>query len=618
MQAQKLRLQTILHENAISASSPNLVAQLRDSGFDDAFIRTAVTSMRKMATVIPSKSSATSKTDSVSDRIIEMALSAFRVGRNETGESFAVEKHGPSIALMFRGSRESFRNKLASMYRRSCGRVPTASALADALTVLQGEALDAEQEHTYLRLAPFGEGTIIDLGDAAGRCVLVQPGKWQILDRSPVLFRRTATTGTFQLPERGGSLAEFRKLLNVDQESWPVLLGWQISALMPEIEHAILLLGGQQGTAKTTTAKILINNFDPSPAEVRSQPRESEQWAIAAAGSWGIAIDNVSHIPDWWSDALCRSVTGDAWLRRKLYTDGELVVMAFRRVVVLTSIDAGALKGDLGDRVLLVDLVPIPEEARRYKSEIENAYRAAQPRIFGALLDLLVDVMTEVPLVQLERKPRMADFARVLAATDRVLNRRGDWGDGSDDQPVANVSAISSLEIFMSQKYRIAETVIESDPVAIAVQSLFKEVGTWVGTVGVLWTLLTPDRAIKDWPKSSRGFAGRLVRLTPALSLVGVNVEISKRTNKGRIVKISATADKAAETTVSTFTPLTNSTHSDVIRQPARDDQNLNGTIPVPTVTHTVTAGPLANGSENGSREGSDELLQRLSDSFDT
>ncbi len=58
--------------------------------------------------------------------------------------------------------------------------------------------------------------------------------------------------------------------------------------------------------------------------------------------------------------------------------------MSFRRVVLLTSIDAGALKGDLGDRVLLVDLETIPEEVRRYKSEIEIEYKAAQPRIFGS------------------------------------------------------------------------------------------------------------------------------------------------------------------------------------------------------------------------------------------
>ncbi len=57
----------------------------------------------------------------------------------------------------------------------------------------------------------------------------------------------------------------------------------------------------------------------------------------------------------------------------------------------------------------------------------------------------------------------MADFARVLAAMDRVLNRRGDWGDGSDTIAAANTSAVSSFNIFMSQRSLIAETVIESD-----------------------------------------------------------------------------------------------------------------------------------------------------------
>ena len=450
-EAQWARIQGLLREKAISADSPDLAEQLRERGFDSSFIRKAIEQLSDVAGEASSRPKA-GEAESTADRLVEMALSIFRIGRSETDEAFAVEVDGANIAIMLRGSRDALRSKLALMYRNTYGRVPNSNALSNALVVLQGEALGSEQEPTYLRLASYGESIIIDLGDATGRCVQVGPGQWGVLDRSPVLFRRTATTGSFQVPERGGNLAEFRQLLNVTPESWPVLLGWQISALMPDIEHAILLMGGQQGTAKTTTAKILINNFDPSPAEVRSQPRESEQWAITAAGSWGIAIDNISHISDWWSDALCRAVTGDACVRRRLYTDGDQVVMAFRRVVLLTSIDAGALKGDLGDRVLLVDLEPIPDAARRYKSEIESEYKAAQPRICGALLDLLAEVLTELPSVELEQLPRMADFARVLASMDRVLNRRGDWGDGSDAKTAEDTAAISSFDIFMGQR----------------------------------------------------------------------------------------------------------------------------------------------------------------------
>ena len=97
-----------------------------------------------------------------------------------------------------------------------------------------------------------------------------------------------------------------------------------------------------------------------------------------------MAVDNVSTIPDWWSDSLCKAVTGDGWLRRKLYTDGELAVLSFRRVVLLTSISTlYALRGDLGDRVLLVDLEPIEEVPGSPSAASNPRYQAARPRLFG-------------------------------------------------------------------------------------------------------------------------------------------------------------------------------------------------------------------------------------------
>src|SRR5258708_22718394 len=98
-----------------------------------------------------------------------------------------------------------------------------------------------------------------------------------------------------------------------------------------------------------------------------------------------IEIDNITTISGWWSDALCRAVTGDGWMRRKVYTDSELAVLSFRRVVLLTSIDAGALRGDLGDRLLLADLEPIPASGRRSEVELDHAIEASRARILGAL-----------------------------------------------------------------------------------------------------------------------------------------------------------------------------------------------------------------------------------------
>ena len=92
------------------------------------------------------------------------------------------------------------------------------------------------------------------------------------------------------------------------------------------------------------------------------------QWAVTASASLVVALDNVSTVPEWLSDALCRAVTGDGLTSRALYSDADVSVLTFRRVLAMTSIDAGALRGDLGER--LEDMLAVTEvEATRRRAQ---------------------------------------------------------------------------------------------------------------------------------------------------------------------------------------------------------------------------------------------------------
>jgi hypothetical protein len=464
----------------------------------------------------------TSKPDEhtgIADRLVELALQCYRIGRTQTNDAFAVEIDGPNVALMFNGSRDALRSALARAYRRAYGRVPNNTALTDALTTLQGEALDAEPEPVELRAARLDGKIVIDLGDAEGRAVIIGPDGWNVTERSPVLFRRTAVTGVLPVPENGGRLDELRQLLNVTEETWPLALGWLVTALIPDVPHPVLLLGGQQGTGKTTAARKLAGLIDPSPAQLRSQPRNDRQWAITAAGSWIIAIDNVSCIPVWLSDAFCKAVTGDAWVDRSLYSDTDLTVIHYRRPVLLTSIDPGALRGDFGDRTLLVDLEPIDDRDRRTEQEIEKEFEATKPRIFGALLELLARVLAELPHVKCDRLPRMADFGKLLAAMDNVT-----------------AAEKKALDVYMGQRKRIAEAVIEADPVALAIEALLEKEGRWEGTMSDLLMKLTHPGEIRprEWPRTPTILGGRLARLTPALKEMGIGVDRLPRSGRRR------------------------------------------------------------------------------------
>jgi len=479
---------------------------------------------------------------STADALVELALYTYRLGVTNAGEAFAVERDGPAVAMMFRGGASAFRAKLSRAYRAATGKTPNASALADALVALEGQAMDADPEPVSLRLAEYetdaGDGVVLDLGDSSGRAAVVSGDGVMVETVSPVLFRRTALTGA--LPEPAGdidtpdTLAKLRDLLNVGDDAWPLVVGWLVASCIPGIPHPVLMLGGEQGTGKSTAARLIVGLVDPSPALLRSEPRDPEAWAMAAAGSWAVVIDNVSRISGWWSDAICKAVTGDGWVRRKLYTDSDVAVLSFRRCVVLTSIDAGALRGDLGDRLLLVDLECIDERQRMTEAELDRRYKAAQPHLLAGLLWAVSRTLAALPGVMLDTMPRMADFARVLAAVDRSC---------------PELTGGRALELFIGQRDRIAEDVIESDPLAVAIVALVdKHDGSWIGTAGDLHAAITPEKPPKGWPKTGRGVVGPLKRITPALRQVGI--EVSKpeaRTSRGQTYTLERMRTKPSQ-----------------------------------------------------------------------
>lgn len=461
----------------------------------------------------------------VSRRLVELGLELFEVGCDGDGQPIAVPRTGPRVAMPLKG-RESLRQALSAAYLAREDRVPSGSALSDAVTALAGIAAgdDGQVWHTDLRVMRAGGGIVLDLARKDGTRVRVAPDGWQVVGvaDSPEVFERTALTSPMPVPERGGSLDELRSLLNVTEESWPLVVGWLVAALIPGFPHAIAFPTGEQGTGKTSCARMLVQLVDPSPAPLRKSPKDEEDWVVAAKGSWVVAIDNVSSLPAWLSDALCRGATGDGAVMRRLYTDSDLSVLALTRVLMLTSIDAGALRGDLADRLLSIELEPIPPERRRLERDLTVAFDNARPRILGALLDLLAEVLAVLPTVELDEFPRMADFALVLAAVDKV-------------------TGMQSLELFADQARELTARVVESDIVASRVVEMMRSRSEWSGTPAALLEALTPlTGRPTGWPTTAQALSGRLKRSAPALREGGVEVT-SSRSNGVRRLTITAT-----------------------------------------------------------------------------
>ncbi|MER5887265.1 ATP-binding protein [Streptomyces sp. NPDC001941] len=548
------------------------------------------------------------KGPSQATQLVALARERYDLFMSDDGRPYGVRVDGPNLALPLRG-KAGLRSQLARIYTDvQGGTVPSQSALADAMTVLEGLAANADPRTPLLRVARHDDRILIDLGTSDGRCVSVGPDGWQLLPDAPIVFRRSGAMKPLPAPVRDGDgLAALRDLLNTTDEGFHLLVAWLLAAFIPDLPHPILAFRGEQGTGKSKGAAMVIGIIDPSGAPKRTAPRDLKSWSVQAFNSWAICLDNISIIPDWLSDALCRAVTGDGVVDRALFTDDDVVVLEFRRVLAITTIDAGALAGDLAERLLTIELQLIPDSKRREEADLDRAYADAHPAMLASLFDLLAQVLKALPDVQLTERPRMADFARVLAAVDHVTG----WATQSAYKATA-ADAVAD--------------VLEGEPFAQAVVELVDAAGPdglTLTTAQILDLVTTPEKLPKKWPKDATRAGGQLKRLAPALRTIGIEVDDSHRTpdrRRQRLYRITASEKRrntASAASIASATTSDQARSADAVADPASGA--VGASVRTPTLADAADARPDAGTvTASAPRTPSDQAEYRSPDAADT
>jgi hypothetical protein len=454
------------------------------------------------------------------------AISDFaEVFRGTDGDTaFAtVEVHGHRETWPVRS--KGFKRWLTGQFFELERKPPGAQALADALNVVEARAqFRAAMQPVHIRVAPDADGSIvIDLADDEWRTVQITADGWRLRTAAPVKFRRARGMLSLPPPVRGGSLEELRSFLNVrDDAHWTLVAAWLVAAVRPVGPYPVLVLGGEQGAAKSTMARVLRRLVDPNSAELRAEPTEVRDVMIAATNGWVINLDNISHIPAWLSDCLCRLATGGGFATRELYSDGDETIFDAQRPVILNGIEEVVTRGDLLDRAILLTLPAITGTARRAEREFWEAFGLAQPRILGGLFDAVSIALRRMPTVTLPRLPRMADFALWVTAAAPALG-------------LADEDFIATYEAACGE---INEVALEATVVAAPLRELAAK-GEWCGTATELLkalgdTMPEEQRRAKEWPKTGRALSGAIRRIGPNLRAVGVEVVFDREPSAGR------------------------------------------------------------------------------------
>lgn len=447
-------------------------------------------------------------------------------------EAYAKVVQDDHLEVLRIGSK-AFETWLQKKYWERFNSVPSTQALKEAIGVLRSMAIyGAKQRTTHVRIAGDDNVVWLDLANEKHQAVRIDANGWEIVDKPEPNFVRPRGMLPLPFPVRGGSLNELRKLINVrDDYDWIMIVAWLVAAFRPRGPYPILIITGEQGSAKSTLSRMLRSLIDPNKAALRNAPKDERDLVIAAKNGQVIALDNLSKIPESLSDALCRLSTGGGFGTRQLFTDTDEILFEVQRPVILNAITEVCTRSDLLDRAVSVTQNAIPAHQRLTESELWARFNSLKGEALGVILDAVSYACSASSQVRLNTMPRMADFATWVQAAEPALP----WEQGQ------------FLLAYESKRVAANESAIESCVVASTLTSFMEHHTKWQGTATEMMDALKPvkdatDQRSDDWPKLPHIFTNRIKRIVPNLRAIGLNVEF-KKTGSVRLLCISRTPE---------------------------------------------------------------------------
>jgi hypothetical protein len=466
------------------------------------------------------------------DALLRLASSA-RLYRSTDGRLHARVKVGDRQEIY--GLKSSgFRDWLTDGYFADRREPPSQWAVRRVVSLLEARArFDGGTPSVCIRVGrgqdADGDGNVstyfLDLGDPSGRAIQIRVDGWTVVARPDVHFRRPAGLLPLPLPSRDGSIDLLRPYANLAKGDFRLLVAWLTAALRPVGPYPILAIHGEQGSAKSTLARILRLLIDPQSSPLLLQPKSTRDLMATAVNGWLLAYDNISAIPNWLSDSLCQLVFGGGIAARALFSNDDRSDIHAQRPVILNGIEEFVRRGDLTDRTVFLHLPPILPTTRRAEDEFWSSFHADYPRIFGGVLDAVVGGLRLLPSVSLTELPRMADYAKWGEAVGQGLG----WGSES------------FVSTYNTNRKDATLMALDDSAVGSVLLQIAPTMNTWAGSSANLLAALTKIAGKKlaasaRWPKTATQFSNELRRVAPQLYMHGLSIQFTRNYEKRLIL----------------------------------------------------------------------------------
>jgi hypothetical protein len=460
--------------------------------------------------------------------LVDLASEKGELFRTQIGEVYVRVDMGDHDRIMeIGGDEESDASKwIRRTYYEQTGNIVNAQNLKDAMATLK--SFEHPKKEVFIRVAGGDDSICLDLANDKWEQVEITQTGWKVVSnrKSPFIFKRTKGMTALPYPVQGGSFEELRNILNIQQEehAFILIVAWLLGTMHPTGPYPILILQGEQGTAKSMSARLLRDVIDPWGVPLRDLPPTMRDLAIAANANWILGFDNLSGLKTAMSDAFCRLATGGGFATRELWTNKQEALFSAKRPLILNGIADIASRQDLAERSLIVRLPPIPPSLRKAESRLYRDWEDAKPRILGCLCSAVSVALRNLKGVKMDDPGRMIDFSYWVTAAEPTLP----WEKGRFEQE------------YKLNRQVLIESAIETDPVATAILTLMESTNEWTGKPSDLFGVLssiTPEavRRSSDFPKAPNSLSRKLNEAAGFLRTKGIEIERNKKSGDRNI-----------------------------------------------------------------------------------
>ena len=462
---------------------------------------------------------------SLADVVTENAISKYELFKDRDLNTYAAEI-GSCIAKPLKSGEfaETLRQDFWKQRRASIGE----SVLSNAMNTLSSCAkYEGTTYEVATRMVGSPQRIAVDLGRADEKILFVDGSGSSIVKQCGTMFIRNREMQSLPVPNEAGEIDRLREFLNCHDRDFYLIVAWILSCFRSDIPSPILVLTGEQGSAKSTNCRVLRKLIDPNSAPLRNVPSNERELAAACRHNALICLENVSTLTDSMSDALCKVCTGSAFSTREYFTTADEITYQTKRPILINGIsDSFLRRSDLLDRSIIIDLPTIAPKRRQEESVFWRRFECYLPEIFSAIVAGLSCGIRKLPNVKLTKKPRMADFATWISAC----------------MPDYGITAREVQKLYWDNIHKADQIALSGDLFAQRFLALVRQHGDFTGTATELRQSLQsvwPVNELRYLP-TPRGLSEKLSRLAPNLSRLGITVK-RNRSAKERTLEVSMT-----------------------------------------------------------------------------